>query len=108
MEVMMAVSGAGAATTRGPDVNWLFELRKNTLTGTRDDGLGSVVVVVGRCGASRSNGPFEGAMGLGGPCVGMAQPAARKATATRSMPSRPTLRRLTRPPHRHRRAAPAG
>src|SRR5580692_9513698 len=109
MEVMMAVSGAGAATTRGADVNWLFELRKNTLTGTRDDGLGSVVVVVGRCGASRSNGTFEGAMVLGAPCVGMAQPAARKATATRSMPSRPTRRRLTRrPPHRHRRAAPAG
>src|ERR1700722_2679240 len=109
MEVMMAVSGAGAATTRGVDVSWLLELRKNTLTGTRDDGFGWVVVVVGRCGSSRSNGTFEGAMVLGALCVGMAQPEARKVTATRSTPGRTKRRRLTRrPPDRPRRATPAG
>src|ERR1700684_1635113 len=109
MEVMMAVSGAGAATTRGADVSWLLELRKNTLTGTREDGFGSVVVVVGRCGSSRSNGTFEDATVLGALCVGMAQPAARQAAATRSTPARPTRRRITRrPPPRPRRAAPAG
>src|SRR5271167_483182 len=88
MEVMMAVSGAGAATTRGAAVNWLLELRKNTLTGTRDDGFGWVVVVVGRCGSSRLNGTFDGAMVLGALCAGMAQPAARKATPTRRAAAR--------------------
>ena len=54
-------------------------LRKKTLTGTSDVGFGSVVVVVGRCGSRRLNGTFEGAMVLGEPCVGMAQPAATMA-----------------------------
>ena len=102
---MIAVSGAGAATTRCTGSNWLVELRKNTLTGTRDDGFGCVVVVVGRCGSSRLNGTFEGAMVLGALCVGMAQPAA--ANATTSSPSA-TLRRLTpHRPARHRRTGPA-
>ena len=108
MEVMTAVNGAGAATTRAAAVSWLLELRKNTLTGTRDDGFGWVVVVVGRRGSSRSNGTFDGAMVLGALCVGMAQPAARKATPTTSTP-RAARRGLTRHhPHRPRRAGPAG
>ena len=100
MEVMTAVSGAGAATTRCAAVSWLLELRKNTLTGTRDDGFGWVVVVVGRCGSSRSNGTFDGAMVLGALWVGMAQPAATEgqhATSERPASAR-RRRRLTPSP----------
>src|ERR1700677_4362046 len=104
MEVMIAVSGAGAATTRGAAVSWLVALRKNTLTGTRDDGFGWVVVVVGRRGSSRSNGTFDGAMVLGALCVGMAQPEASKAAPTRSSPRAAARRGLPRhrPHHRGR------
>ena len=104
----MAVSGAGAATTRDADVNWLLALRKKTLTGTSDVGFGSVVVVVGRWGSSSLKGTFDAAMVLGAPCVGMAQPAATTAPSARTSASA-AARRLTRPlPARPRRPAPAG
>ena len=66
---------------------------------------GAVVVVVGRCGSSRLNGTFEGGMVLGALCVGMAQPAAANATASRP---KAAVRRLTRRrPARTRRIGPA-
>ena len=103
MAVMMELSGAGEATTRAAGSSWLLELRKNTLTGTK--AFGCVVVVVGGCGFRRSKGTFDEGMGLGAFCVGMAQPAATKATTRKAGTA---MRRLTphHPPARSRSGAP--
>ena len=120
--VTMDVSGAGDATNRVSSTSWLDESKKYTRTPTSDEGLGCVVVVVGRRGSIKSNGTLEGAMVLGAPWVGMAQPAvpsARRSTATgrrrrRCVTSAPPRRRdpphpcrnprprRPRPPRRHR------
>ena len=71
----------------------LPELRKKTLTGTSDVGVGTVVVVVGRCGLRRWKGTRDDDMVLGLLCVGMAQPAATIATTPSSSAA---ARRLTR------------
>jgi hypothetical protein len=63
----MALNGAGELTTRSAGASWLpaFEFKKKTFTGTSDEGLGSVVVVVGGCRFNSPNGTLDGAMETG-------------------------------------------